>query len=303
MLAERLTAPKLARRYDVSRDTAARWLADAGLSAPDSLLHPERLRVLYVEQGATVRQIASVFGVGKNRVLRALSAAGIQPRPRSAHPRRGPELIQDAELREAYVHRRMTLAEIAEQHATTLYYVRSRVRELGLVKRRGSHTPRSCYERDELPHLAAKLYEQVGSMAAVAAELGVSTEAVRQVLHAAQAPVRLHGRGLRTVVDELYADDAVIAVLRRHEVTIPEDGWRPGTPWRTYAPQPLAFPLLRELYHDVGLPIAYIAMLCGVGQSTVRKRLTQGGVALRPSARPAPWSVSQRQRHGAVGSV
>jgi len=72
----------LARRYGVARNTAARWLADAGLLEPDPAIDLTTLRELYITQHLTTREVAARLGVNKSRVLRALAAAGIPARPR-----------------------------------------------------------------------------------------------------------------------------------------------------------------------------------------------------------------------------
>lgn len=72
----------LARRYGVARNTAARWLADAGLLAPDPAINSSALHELYVNQQLSTREVAAKLGINKSRVLRALAAAGIPARPR-----------------------------------------------------------------------------------------------------------------------------------------------------------------------------------------------------------------------------
>jgi plasmid maintenance system antidote protein VapI len=76
------TPTMLARRYGVARNTAARWLADAGLLSADPAIDEKQLRELYVEQQLTTREVAAALGVNKSRILRALAAAGIAARPR-----------------------------------------------------------------------------------------------------------------------------------------------------------------------------------------------------------------------------
>jgi hypothetical protein len=72
----------LARQYGVARNTAARWLADAGLLEPDPAIDLTVLRELYITQHRSTREVAAQLGVNKSRVLRALAAAGIPARPR-----------------------------------------------------------------------------------------------------------------------------------------------------------------------------------------------------------------------------
>src|SRR4029079_16449263 len=72
----------LARRYGVARNTASRWLAEAGLLEKDPAIDEHRLRQLYVDQQLTTREVAKTLGVNKTKILLALAAAGIVARPR-----------------------------------------------------------------------------------------------------------------------------------------------------------------------------------------------------------------------------
>jgi len=88
----------LARRYGVARNTAARWLADAGLLDPDPEIDPEQLQRLYVGQQLSTREVATELGVNKSRVLRALAAAGIPARPREEKRPRKPPIHDRSDL-------------------------------------------------------------------------------------------------------------------------------------------------------------------------------------------------------------
>lgn len=83
MVADGVASPSmLARRYGVARNTAARWLAEAGLLDPDPAIDQRQLRQLYLGQRLTTREVAALLGVNKTRILVALAAAGIAARPR-----------------------------------------------------------------------------------------------------------------------------------------------------------------------------------------------------------------------------
>ena len=83
MVADGVASPSmLARRYGVARNTAARWLAEAGLLDQDPVIDERQLRELYVGQRLTTREVAAALGVNKTRILLALAAAGIAARPR-----------------------------------------------------------------------------------------------------------------------------------------------------------------------------------------------------------------------------
>ena len=74
----------LARAYGVAPNTAARWLAEAGLFPADPAINEDHLRELYVNQQLNTREVAAKLGVNRSRILRALAAAGITARPREA---------------------------------------------------------------------------------------------------------------------------------------------------------------------------------------------------------------------------
>ena len=76
------TPASLARTYGVAYNTAARWLADAGLLPADPGINQDDLRELYVTLQLPTRDVAAKLGVNKSRVLRALATAGIPARPR-----------------------------------------------------------------------------------------------------------------------------------------------------------------------------------------------------------------------------
>ena len=292
---ERLTAAALARRYDVCRDTAARWLADAGALDADPVLTSDVLRTLYVDEGASVREIATRFGVGKNRVLRALSVAGVQTRPRAKSLPIRLATVSAHQLHDAYVVQRMTIGQVSTHLGISVYQVRRDISRLGLGKRRGSHTPRSAYGPAQLRQFAAERYLAGESISEIAADLGVSNATVSQALHASQLAVDPAGRSRAahagSVIGDLYADPDVLAALRRHDVSIAGEAWIPGSPWQTYASEPLDAELVRELYEHLGLSIAHIAMLCGVGQVAVRSRMIKVGIAKRPPSQRAPWTM------------
>lgn len=78
----------LARTYGVAHNTAARWLADAGLLPADPAISEDDLRELYVTQQLNTREVAAKLGVNRSKILRALASAGIPARPReSKRPR------------------------------------------------------------------------------------------------------------------------------------------------------------------------------------------------------------------------
>jgi len=124
---------------------------------------------------------------------------------------------------------------------------------------------------------------------------------VRAALVAARVPVRGAGGGprsserpARVLLDDLYADPDILAVLAEHGVRRPgAAGWKRTGARQSYAPLPLTAGLLTALYLDVGLATSDIALLCGVGNNMVSSGLHEHNVELRPAKIASPW----KQRH------
>ena len=300
-LAELYSAPgatvaSLSRRFHVAKATIQRWLADAGLLPPDPRIDHTRLRRLYVDRLFTVAEVAHTLGIPRARVQRELVVAGVGLRSNHHRPPRGKRVaVTDARLKRLYLKQRLPIQAIAERTGVSTLYVQKRLREVGLVKRLGSFTPRCPIPPDELRRRAAELYETGLNMRSVGRELGVSGQTVRGALHEARVPVRRsgprsHEEPARTLVDDLYADPDILAALRRNQVAIPGD-WAPTGPFESLAPLPLSRELLRELYEEIGLAIVHIALLLGVGNGAARAGLLGAGIRLRRASEPAPWTL------------
>ena len=54
--------------------------------------------------------------------------------------------------------------------------------------------------------------------------------------------------------------------------------------------QPVGDQLLADLYCRIGLSIHHVALLCGVSDATIRRRLMLSGIELRSAAQPCPWN-------------
>ena len=70
------TRNSIAGKFNVSAATAARWFTEAGLLGPDPRIEAGRLRELYIDRQLTTREVAAELDVTKERVIRALTAAG-----------------------------------------------------------------------------------------------------------------------------------------------------------------------------------------------------------------------------------
>jgi transposase-like protein len=290
------TVASLSRRFDAASATVQRWLADAGLLPPDPRIDHARLRRLYVDRRLTVAEVAQTLGIPRARVQRELVLAGVALRSNHHRPPRGKRAaLTDARLKRLYLKQRLPIQAIAERTGVSTLYVQKRLREVGLVKRLGSFTPRCPIPPDELRRRAAELYETGLNMRSVGRELGVSGQTVRRALHEARVPVRRsgprsHEEPARTLVDDLYADPDILAALRRNQVAIPGD-WAPTGPFESLAPLPLSREVLRELYEEIGLAIVHIALLLGVGNGAARAGLLGAGIRLRRPTEPAPWTL------------
>ena len=88
------------------------------------------------------------------------------------------------------------------------------------------------------------------------------------------------------LLDALYADPAVVAVLEHHRVPLRRRAGRLAR--RFPRPAPLDAGLVDELYRDVGLTTTHISLLTGHSASNVCEVLRRHGIPTRPSSR-SPW--------------
>ena len=135
------TATAVAREHGVSHSTAARWFAEAGLLGSDPKADTHQLVELYVHQRLTTREVAAELGISKDRVIQALTAAGIPRRPQSVRrPRGARAAVTDTALAEVYHRQGMTIAQAATHFGVSDEYVRRRVAEAKVPVRPGGGT-------------------------------------------------------------------------------------------------------------------------------------------------------------------
>ena len=299
------TAAAIAKKFGVSHATASRWLAQAGLARPDPAIDVDRLQELYVEQRLTTREVAAEFGLDKARVVRALAAAGIPSRPReSRRPHGARAKVTDTKLAQVYQRPGMTIEKTARHFGVSDEYLRKRIAETKLTRRPGSFTSKTKWSPPALQAKAAELYTKGLTMREVAARLQVSTPTISHALHAAKVPVRRGGAPRpesqdppRILIADLYNDPDIVALLRRHDVEIPDEtDWTVTGAFHTYVSLPAPPALLRELYDDIGLAIHHIALLIGLGDLATHSALLQAGVTLRPSGGQSPWNRRRSSR-------
>jgi len=297
------TVAGLARRFSVAKVTVQRWLAGAGLLLPDPAVDVDALSRLYVEQGRTLREVAAMLGLPRARVEVALAVAGKPARRRTERQPSGrrPD-VTDEMLRELYSRPEVTVRVLVERFGVSEDYLRRRLHALGLTRRPGTFAPRlPSPTRKGLADRAPTLYQQGWTLKQIAEQLGTSVSTVRAALVAARVPVRAGGGGprsserpARVLLDDLYADPDLLAVLAEHGVRRPgAAGWQRTGAGQTYAPLPLTAGLLTALYLDVGLATSDGALLCGVGNTMVGSGLHQHNVELRRAKIASPW----KQRH------
>lgn len=302
-----LTQSGIAERFGVASGTAARWLAECGLTTPDPRIDHARLRALYVDERLTVREVAAEFGLSHNRVIRELALAGVLRR--SCHERRprGPRAaVTQSVLRELYVERGLTIKESAHLLGVGTEYLRKRLRECGIAKRPGTFRPKTEHPPRELRRLAAELYLEGLTMRQVGDQLGVSVSTVRKALHEEQVVVRPGGfqhvaAGLpeRHLLKDLYADPEICEALLRHDVPVQDPAnWHKAGPTEAWAPLPLHESLVRDLYVGLGLSTFHVGLLCGVDTGSVIGRLREYGIPARPRSRACPWVERTYLRSG-----
>ena len=128
-----------------------------------------------------------------------------------------------------------------------------------------------------------KLYVRDGHSAeAVGDALKVGIHVVLRTGHSYGLPIRSGGRptvptGLR-LIEALYADEEVCAVLERHGVEPrPPVG---GIATRFPEPVPLTPDLIAQLYHDAGCSSVHVELLTGQAEGVVRERMHAWAIPL-----------------------
>jgi len=303
LLEQDATVASLAHRFSVAKVTVQRWLAGAGLLLADPAVDVDALERLYVEQGRTVGEVAAALGLCRARVEVALAVAGISARRRTERQPSGRRAdVTDEMVRELYSRPEVTVRASVERFGVSEDYLRRRLHALGLTRRPGTFAPRlPSPTRKGLAGRAPTLYQQGWTLKQIGEQLGTSVSTVRAALVAARVPVRAGGGGprssertARVLLDDLYADPDLVAVLAEHGVRRPgAAGWKRTGARQTYAPLPLTAGLLTALYLDVALTTSDIALLCGVGNNMVSSGLHEHNVELRPAKIASPW----KQRH------
>lgn len=273
-------------------------IARRPLKAAELPLDHDELARLYVDDRIDDDEIARTFGVAPWTVRQRLRAAGIR-RPNGA-PAGGDVPMPSAdELRRRYDTEGHTLAQIAAHYGVPDPTVR-RWLEIAQIPLR-VRPPSSGQRPDEPPELTRSAlwdrYVTQGRTAGeIAAEFAVTKNIVTSALHAHRIPVRAPGPSTRepiVLLDALYADPDVRAVLDRHQIPIRPHAGTLRERWPS--PTEPSEDALRELYLDIGLSAAQISLLTGLQVAGVRHRLQRAGLNARSSGR-SPWTAYHSAR-------
>jgi hypothetical protein len=124
----------------------------------------------------------------------------------------------------------------------------------------------------------------------IADHFGVDTALITFALHSQRIPVRHGGHGTQhgaaVLLDALYADGDIVAVLRHHSV--PQRP-RAGTLARRFPhPAPLTGEFVEDLYRMLGLSTTHVSLLTGHSASNVLETLRRHGISSRSGSR-SPW--------------
>jgi hypothetical protein len=124
----------------------------------------------------------------------------------------------------------------------------------------------------------------------IAEHVEVDTALVNFALHTHRIPVRHGGNGSQedavVLLDALYADDQVVALLEHHHVPVRR---RAGSLVQRFPrPAPLNAALVDELYAKLGLSATQISLITGHSASNVLDLLRRHGTPSRTASR-SPW--------------
>jgi transposase len=284
--------------------------------AAGTTLTSEVLQNLYVRQDLTAAEVAQRVGVSKTTVLAALRQHGIPIRPAVARPsvrerrRREPKpglwdaVLTKQVLEELYVREGLTAEQVAGRLGVpSLSTVLAALRRHGLpVQPRGlkRYPSRPVLTRELLTDLY--LGQQL-SAPAIAGQLGYSAEQVRNALARVGIPRRRGGEKdwsgrpplskdllTRLYVQERLSVNAIAAALGYGAFKIREALDLHGIPtkrpseWRRhFRPRTeIDKDLLEELYVGQQLSGEAIGHLLRVHPTTVRLRLHEYGIPVRP---------------------
>lgn len=241
-----------------------------------------------VRRGLSDEDIAAKYEVAVHQVRQRRRRAGIR------RPTHAPDIPVTRARLERLLACGQTRAAIATRQHVALATVTRWCAHYGLDVGYHRATPATGVEFD--PKELRRLYvTEQWSTKQIGAELGVDPGLVAFALHSCRIPVRRPGNSHASVVllDELYGDPDVVAVLERHGVPLRP---RAGSLSRRFRrPPALTEKLVIELYTDVGLSATDISLLTGHSAAQVLDMLRRTGTPARPGSR-SPWYQRTIQR-------
>jgi hypothetical protein len=270
--------------------------------AHDARPDPAWLAHLYLCLGLSTYEIAKRTGVDRQRVTRALRAAGVPLRPRGVgRPRAERRPVDPTLMRALYEDARLSSRQIAAIVGMPERTVRDRLRRYGITPRTRGRWNRE--DRTTVPaHVLEVLYTELGLTAAqVGLRLGTSVNTVLRSAHALGVPVRSGGAvqvaGPEEIelVSALYADPLVDAALTAHDITRVPAGASISERFPT--PAPLTTQLVKDLYWGCGVSLNHVELLTGQAADSVRGFMRRAGIPLRHPGGRSPflrrWRASQ----------
>ena len=261
-----------------------------------------KVREFYEQDEMSMRQIAATLQVPRRWIAQALHDSGVAVSSRGAgRRRRRSRVIQPPMLRETlvrlYVQERLTRAEVATKLDVPESRVRTWLRDLNLpVRSRGGMSREDRKRLPKKPLIALYVKEEM-SADRVGERLGSTRRVVLASAHEHGVPVRPGGLSDNTravvVLDALYNDPQVVAILHRYAVPIV---YHSGAATDRF-PQPvrLTAEILMDLYVGCGLSAMQIELVTGQPAATVRRQLLSAGVPPRPAGGLAPFTRRARE--------
>lgn len=296
---EHWSLPELAERYGVSAPTVSRWLADYRIAAPGRRgrrlprVSVAELVHRYQDSQMTVTELAGQVGLSGDRVARELRGAGVRI-DRTRRPAPTPRLgVEDRSCAvQRYLVDEWPMRRVAEALGCSQRSIRAELvaADVTIVRRSGS----SRQDRSEAPpEQVERLYvaqqltaEQTGGT------LGFEGGIVLRTGHSYGLPIRPGGATPLVpadvrLIEDLYADEAVAAVLERHH--IPRRGPTGGIAARFPVPVALTAELVRALYVDAGCSSTHVELLTGQPATTVVRSMGRWGIPIRQSRSIPPF--------------
>jgi excisionase family DNA binding protein len=296
---EGLSTIEIARRTGMSSSGVHAALVRAGVprrpvGGPELAIDDQTLERLYVTERVDLEELAARFKVRPWAVRRRLREAGII-RPAGVPPGGDRPMPPRDELERQYADEQATLSDVAARYGVAAPTARRWLEAYGITVR---PQPPGAGVRPTMPRTPSReelweLYVTQGlTTAEIAQRLGVSKKTVTTALHAQRIPVRPPGPSRRlpvVLLDALYGDPAVTAVLGRHGIERRPQAGSLRERWPV--PAPLSEAALEDLYVTVGLSVDHISLLTGHEPSGIRHRLQQAGLSARSASR-SPWHAA-----------